>query len=429
MTANQPFEYMTSRCYPGLREHTTTKTEDMLRLSVMSTFAHHGAALLIDAIDPKGTLDSRLYDLYGKIYRDAERLEPYMEGRLVQDVQVLFNLEGKYNPDINNAAVGTPRGSDDSSPHTNAVMGACRSLQRMHIPFGVFSNWKPEKADGAKVIVLADAYDLPQNAVDYIEKFVAGGGSLYMSGRVNPSLVQKLTGVRIDGAIQSPMAYMAPTPAGQPLFTEHTRDYPFAVTCDMQKIIMPNNFHGEILATTVLPYAAPAQNGEPHPDADDGFDYTAPEARFASIHSNPPGRFTDTPSLIKTTYGQGTVVYSAASFETLERPATAPLFANIMSLLKGTQAWSFTSNAPQQVEVIEFEASEKNRRYINLINSQDSFQIPAICDFDVSVKLDAAPSQILSLPDETPLPFVYENGYATFHVAKLPICNFYTVEI
>ena len=53
----------------------------------------------------------------------------------------------------------------------------------------------------------------------------------------------------------------------------------------------------------------------------------------------------------------------------------------------------------------------------------------AICDFDVSVKLDAAPSQILSLPDETPLPFVYENGYATFHVAKLPICNFYTVEI
>ena len=61
--------------------------------------------MLIDAIDPKGTLDSRLYDLYGKIYRDAERLEPYMEGRLVQDVQVLFNLEGKYNPDINNAAV------------------------------------------------------------------------------------------------------------------------------------------------------------------------------------------------------------------------------------------------------------------------------------------------------------------------------------
>ncbi len=120
-------------------------------------------------------------------------------------------------------------------------------------------------------------------------------------------------------------------------------------------------------------------------------------------------------------------MYSAASFETLDRPATAPLFANIMSLLKGTQAWSFTSNAPQQVEVIEFEASEKNRRYINLINSQDSFQIPAICDFDVSVKLDAAPSQILALPDETPLPFVYENGYATFHVSKLPICNFYAI--
>jgi len=44
------------------------------------------------------------------------------------------------------------------------------------------------------------------------------------------------------------------------------------------------------------------------------------------------------------------------------------------------------------------------------------------------VKLDAAPLQILALPDETPLPFVYENGYATFHVAKLPICNFYAID-
>lgn len=429
MTANQPFEYMTSRCYPGLHEHTTTKTEDMLRLSVMSTLAHHGAALLIDAIDPKGTLDSRLYETYGKIYADAEKLEPYMEGTLVQDVQVLFNLEGKYNPNINNVPIGTPRANDDSCPHTSAVMGACRSLQRMHIPFGVFSNWKPEKADGASIIVLADTYDLPQNAVDYVKQFVSNGGNLYMSGRVNPELVQKLTGIRLDGPIQTPVAYMVPTTIGQPLFTDHNHDYPFAITCGLQNILLPNDFHGDVLATTALPYDAPPQQGELHPDESDGFDYTAPQARFASIHSNPPGRFTNTPSLIKTTYEKGTVIYSAAPFETLDRPATSPLFANIMNLLNGDRQWSFSSNAPQQVEVIEFDAPAKHRRYINLINSQDSFQIPAICDFDVSVQLDTAPSRILSLPDETPLPFIYENGCATFHVSKLPICNFYAVEL
>ncbi len=46
------FEYMTSRCYPALSEHATTKSMDQLGQHFGYGIAH-GASLMIDAIDPK----------------------------------------------------------------------------------------------------------------------------------------------------------------------------------------------------------------------------------------------------------------------------------------------------------------------------------------------------------------------------------------
>ncbi len=427
MTQNQPFEYMTSRCYPGLAEHTTTKTMDMLELSVMSTFAHHGAALLIDAIDPRGTLDKRLYDKYGIIFRKAEKYEKYMEGELAQDVAILYNLEGKYNPARNGSKVGTPEGNDASSPHTEAMMGAARALLREHIPFGVVSNWKPEKADKSKLLLLANAYDLPKNAADYVEQFVAKGGTAYMSGLTNPELVEKLANIKLDGTINARMTYIVPTLAGQPLFDEHNHDYPMAVISEFQKITLPKNFKGEILATIALPYPPPETTKEPNPDPSDGSDYEAPNVRFASIHSNPPGQYIDTPSIVKATYGKGTVIYSAAPFETFERPANAPLLANIIRNLVPESMLSFSSDAPMQVEILRWNAPKAT--YINLINSQDAFQIPPICDFNVKVKAEASPKRVLKLPEETPIPFTYQDGFVTIHIDKLHICDFYKMEL
>ena len=72
LTKNRPFQYMTSRCYPTLAEHTTTKSLDQLRLCAFTTYAHHGAVLLIDAIDPVGTIDPRVYEKIGEVYRETE---------------------------------------------------------------------------------------------------------------------------------------------------------------------------------------------------------------------------------------------------------------------------------------------------------------------------------------------------------------------
>ena len=54
ITPNQPFEFMTSRCYPNLRDHTTMKSKEMLEVHAYLAMAHNGAFFFIDAIDPDG---------------------------------------------------------------------------------------------------------------------------------------------------------------------------------------------------------------------------------------------------------------------------------------------------------------------------------------------------------------------------------------
>ena len=74
VTKNPPFEYMTCRCDRSLGVHTITKSEEHLAVEVLLTAAHHGASFVIDAIDPRGTLDSRVYDRIGRVF---ERQIPY----------------------------------------------------------------------------------------------------------------------------------------------------------------------------------------------------------------------------------------------------------------------------------------------------------------------------------------------------------------
>lgn len=419
MTLNQPFEYMTSRCYPGLAEHTTTKTYDMLAQSVMATIMHHGAALLIDAIDPKGTLDPSIYECYGKIYGEARKYEKYMEGEMVQDVGVLFNLEAKYNPG--------GKIDDPAMPHPDAAVGASRYLLRAHVPYGVFGNWRPEKMTAAKVLVLGDAYDLPADVVKTVTDYVAGGGRVYMSGRVNPELVETLLGVRPDGVLGGGMTYMVPTAAGQPLFADHNHDYPLAYKAPMVRL--PNAGNGKVLATIALPYQAPALAGEPKPDASDGFDYSAPNARFVSIHSNPPGVYVDNPSLVYAAYGKGRVVYSAAAFEAHDRPANGAVLVKILNMLTDDLGgWSFSADAPAQVEIVQFTVADKKRHYVNLINSVDAFELPTLCDITVRVRVAGKVKQVLALPEEKPVTFVEKDGCVEIAVDRLKVCRSFAVD-
>ena len=90
---------------------------------------------MIDAIDPKGTHDRRVYEAIGQVHGEMEHYEKYLtRGEMAYDVGVYFNLNGKMDVENNGVKIGSKEETDDTMPHLDASIGAGKSLQRHHIP-------------------------------------------------------------------------------------------------------------------------------------------------------------------------------------------------------------------------------------------------------------------------------------------------------
>src|SRR4029453_16984562 len=76
-----------------------------------------------------------------------------------------------------------------------ALRGACRILQRAHIPFGVITRGQLGDLDRYRVLVLPNVLRMDADEVSAVRAFVERGGRLYASGY--SSLVET-TGARHD---------------------------------------------------------------------------------------------------------------------------------------------------------------------------------------------------------------------------------------
>jgi len=436
VTQNQPFEYMTSRCYPGLAEHTTTKSLDLLRLSVMMTYLHHGACLLIDAIDPSGTLDRRVYERIGEVFRETEAYEKWLSwGKQAFDVSLYFDLNGKYNAKQNPAAIGS--GVEDARyvPMLHAQLGAARSLWTHHIPYTVINNWKPERMREGKAVALCDVPGVSEQQQDDILAFVRDGGSLYMSGATAPKILKEIFNLEYDGYTRETQTYISPTEAGESLMgMEYTKEYPLVLFETQAKV--KGSPKGEVLGTATLPYTVPAtsEGGDCIEPFFAKWELSEEEmndpalVRFASIHSNPPGKYTAEPALIRAEYGKGKAVWCAAPIEKMEREQHSNIFAHIMAELCGNK-FVFSAKVPECVECVLFDAPEHNAKLMGVINLQESFHALPVYDLDVRVTTGIKPSSAYLLPDEKPLEFDYADGVTTVHFDKMELYAMYVLEL
>ena len=247
---------MTSRCYPTLAEHTSTKTKDQLRQCVGMTYIHHGASLLIDAIDPAGTVDERVYSLMGEIYGEAKKYEPYLNrGVQAYDVSLYFNLNGKFDLNANGIHVMDHRldrdtGNGGSMPHYDALMGAASILAAAHIPYGIINNWKKQEMFGHRVLVVPDAPGMSGEEAELILDYVRGGGSLYLSGQCHPRLLKEIFGAEADGYTDGRMTYLAPKEGEDNVMEGYfTKKYPLVMFEPAVKL--KEGFRGKVLAVKV----------------------------------------------------------------------------------------------------------------------------------------------------------------------------------
>ncbi|MBQ8356488.1 MAG: alpha-L-fucosidase [Clostridia bacterium] len=392
-TRNQPFEYMFSRCKPALRSHTLTKTLDQMKTSVALVMAHHGATLMIDAIDPVGTMDERVYERFGKVFDFQIPYEPYFRGDMVEDVGIYYGIRSKFDP------------TDEKRTAVTCGVGASNMLMRKHIPFGVtgyFHELGKYKAIIAPVLSEGEKRD-HERILDYVRE----GGTLYLSGARNKALTEELTGARFAGMTEQNHLYMAPKDEYVSQFCGFNAKYPLPY--DGIAPILEGADPATVIATLTFPYTGRY------------------EMQFASIHSDPPGVPTDIPAIIVRKYGKGTVVWSALSLESGETEESGDILWSVLSAAGGLTAPSFKTTAPANVELTLFEDGDE--KFLNAVVLCDDAATYPVAPFIVKVKVSTEPKAVELLPEGKPVPFTYRDGYVSFKARKLHIFDMYRIRL
>lgn len=345
ITRNQPFEYMTCRCNKKLREHTISKPELDLEAEVMLTAMHHGASLIIDAIDPNGSLDTRTYERLGKVFEKQIPYEKYMDkGEMYAETAVYFDSTTQFS-------------SDGKAYNKECAIRAGRTLIEEHIPVKVIANGNMENLSQYQMIIAPALEDFNNPEILKFIGYVENGGTLYLSGKSESRLIKAFFGGEVVGetfgestfervwkGYDEVQAYIYPTDEKyKTYFGEFNEEYPLPI---IYKLPIIKNCQGEVKAKIILPYTDPDDN-----------------TMYASIHSNPPAITTVIPAIIERKYGKGKVIWSGATLENDERDNFKEIF---ISIVKANVREKLRVQASKYVESVIFQDGDEY--YVNLFD-------------------------------------------------------------
>lgn len=379
----RPFEYMTTRC-ANLSKHTVTYSQDQLELLTMINVAHHGSTLIIDAIDPVGTLDERVYRKIGKAFAAAEPYEPYFDGKLLSEAGVLYMPRNKADRE--------KRGVTGCK----ASVGALNSLGSMHVPCSVVTRRQMDSLAEYPMVIAPLVDFLRPDETQKLIEYVREGGCLYFSGAEESTLLKTLIGGTRVGYTVPTRTYIAPVSGQEKLFEDYNAAYPLPVDMALPMVegVSPEN----ILATITLPFTARS------------------EQRFASIHSDPPGVPTEYPAVVYAEFGKGKVIWSASPMENESIRDYRLTFTNLLRLFNSEQL--VRTDAPERVEMLLHRAGDALR--LGAFQLSEDERIEKVYPFQVEVRSDR-PRKVRSLPDGAEIASTYADGFVRFTVEDLRI--------
>lgn len=389
-TKNQPFEYMFSRCKPTLASHTLTKSENEMASSVFLTCAHHGATLVIDAIDPVGTMDSRVYDRIGKVFEKEIPYEKYLKGEMVEDVGIYYSLKSKFNPD------------GEIYTNHNCAVNLVKTMVYNNIPCGVTGTFKD--LNSYKLIVAPYLTDVDSEDFDMLKSYVRNGGSLYISGGNCRGLLKEFFGNEPTERTSESVVYLAPKKEYEGAFGLFNSNYPMHF--DAAAPVMNGVENVAVIATVTLPYTR------------------QDISKFASIHSDPPGIKTDIPAMLYTEYGKGKVLWSALPVEYGTFGEYRNVFINTIKDFLGFES-SIFSDAPRDVEIITHKDGDDYLISAAVLTEDDA--VRNIGSFQISVKSEREPIEIELLTKNKKIDYTYENNTIVFNTENLDMFDMYRI--
>lgn len=372
-----PFVYHTSRCDPELVYHTTTKTKDELLLHVITALVHNGAFLLVDAINPDGSIVPEIYHgLMKEIYEETSVYESCAGGELLHDASIWFASHAKFDPAETGLDV-TER-SMEPGIYMEAPVAAASVLRGANIPFHVIGTRNIAK-DAGQVLILSHVAHIRDEEMAEIERWIAQGKNVFISGPVGHLRLEELLGLHVTGETAHDFTYMSPTKEGESLFEGFSHSVPLTVPRRQVTAELTENSDAIVLATLTLPYTM--TNTE----------------HFAAIHSNPPGVYTDMPAAVMRRAGNSILIWTAAPIE-LSRPyLSRQVFKRMVQYLAGDP--SLVSDAPKYVEILHWK--KEGKEYLAAINEQEEPPVVPVEEITVTVRTTAGSAVLL--PDKIPL--------------------------
>lgn len=328
-----PPEFMTSAS-PDLNDHVRRKPTGTLQAQALAATSVSAAFLVIDAIDPRGTLDEDLYRRLPEVFAAVEPYQAHLGGRPVEDVLVLLAVDSQVDWADNGRPATDFMTPSTRSAHLRAVRGACAALQSAHVPFGVATRPGLAGLEPEQVLVVPNAERLGPDEVEAVNRHLRAGGSVYASrnsllvrsegGPANEFLLRDDLGLRCVGREPGPAFArlvddsVLPSATG-PLvsFPRHARGLGGIPLVQAD----PGRDDVRILARLTVPYG--------HPSAG-----SAADKRWASIHASPPWEDRNDAVLAETTAAGGRLIYSSVDLESIDGDDSRQLFLALIQRLR-----------------------------------------------------------------------------------------------
>lgn len=418
LVKDKPFECLVPVMNPELNEHSIMKSREMLLVELFSCIMNNGRYGFIDAVNPLGSINRKVYERMSELYAVEKRYEKYLESNVCfcADVAIYTNTISVMNPADNGKKMTD---SMLEAPHIAALRGATNNLMEQHIPFAIITECDLDNLDGYKMIVLPDLCAVSEKEVKAFTAYVEKGGNLYISGaagmydgfggKYEGGAFKELSGVTYMSVTEETVTYIRPEGEAMGILKDYPAEQP--LTINSKQMIAKTDRNTEVLGRITLPIY-----------------YKDDNTKFSSAISNPPQINTMYPSIAVKHSGNGRVIYLACAVEKYTNDDRAVLFKDALSWAE-EKGLSFYTDAPRCVEITAYYQPNKNIHIINLLNRQ--VQLPNIPVFGTKVKFfvgENIPKKLLHAPDDDVVNFSLNNGYIEFTVDRLDIFEMYVLE-
>ncbi len=419
LTQVHPFTFMTSRT-SNLTDFVTIKPMAKLKAESFLPDMYSAAMLTIDAINYDGTIDSRVYDILGKINADKALYEPYLGGTMLADVAIYYDKESMYNPEEHGVHVKDLRAVNEI-PHFKAVNGAARFLREAHIPFGLITNETLNQLNDYRAVILPYVLEMTNEQAAIFRKFVQQGGVLYASGpssldRFDKAgarfLLEDILGVRYKGKLGDLVTYLTPSDKELQKVVWPQSDLIYRGQMVLAEA-MPNT---EVLAIVTLPFVDPET-------------INVIKSNFAQIISDPPNLTPGTnPGLVMNSHGQGKTVWVAGPIESGNHSVNGKLFVSMLRRVLPRPLY-FEVDAHSSVEMTLYHQPESHRLLATLTNMQDELpQIPVGAKVRVQVPSRQRVTRVARVPDRRTIPSRTVGAFVEFDIEPFDALEMAIVE-